>query len=333
MKMLRAGVIGLGVGEQHVRSYQSIENVEVAAICDLNESHMHVIKNKYNINKGYSDFRKITESNDIDIVSICSYDNFHAEQCISALNNGKHVMVEKPFTLNKKESESVLRAQIDSGLQISSNLILRKSPRFIEIKKMIEGNQFGEIFCIEGGYIHDILWKLTEGWRGKMDFYCTIYGGGVHIIDLMRWLTNEEITEVSCMGSKILTKNTPYKFDDTFITLLRFSSGALGKCLTTLGPRRTKFHSLNSYGTKKTFINDIPYGKIFDGDKIENESQIKSPYPGMEKGDLIPDFVTAILENRRPEVNSTDVFRAMDICFASREAAELGKTIKVDYLI
>ena len=40
------------------------------------------------------------------------------------------------------------------------------------------------------------------------------------------------------------------------MTLLRFSSGALGKCLTTLGPRRTKFHSLNIYGTKKTFIND-----------------------------------------------------------------------------
>ena len=79
--------------------------------------------------------KKITESNDIDLVSICSYDNFHYKQLISAFNNGKHVMVEKPVVLYKKHAEAVIKAWKDSKCKITSNLILRQSPRFRKIKK------------------------------------------------------------------------------------------------------------------------------------------------------------------------------------------------------
>ncbi len=122
------------------------------------------------------------------MVSICSYDDAHAQQVISALRAGKHVMVEKPLTLHRKDAEQILRAQQDSGRILTSNLILRHSPRFREIRRMIRAGEFGDIFYLEGDYIHQILWKLTEGWRGRMDFYCVTYGGGIHLIDLMRWL-------------------------------------------------------------------------------------------------------------------------------------------------
>ena len=55
-----------------------------------------------------------------------------------------------------------------------------------------------------------------------------------------------------------------------------------------------------------------------------NELKIQTPYPGMEKGDLIPDFISAIRDDRLPEVSFRDVFRVMDVCFAAKESAELG---------
>lgn len=333
MTPLRVGIIGLGVGERHLASYQTLPDCTVTAICDIDPAKLNDVGDRFGVAARYADYRKITTDPDIDVVSICSYDDAHAEQAISAFRHDKHVMLEKPIALYRRDAELLLREQQDSGRYITSNLILRESPRFREVRDQIKAGEFGEIFAMEGDYLHEILWKITEGWRGRMDFYCTVFGGGIHLIDLMRWLIQQEVTEVAAMGNKILTAGTAYKFDDSFFSLLRFDGGALAKCLTTLGPKRTKFHALSVYGTKRTFVNDMPNAKVFDGDQPEDERPVKTPYPGMKKGDLLPEFIEAIRNGHEPEVSVTDVFRVMDVCFAIHEAAEAGRNVKVSYQI
>ena len=332
-KTLRVGVVGLGVGERHLASYKNISGVEVRAVCDLNGEHLQQVAHNYDVANFYIDYRNITEDPEVDIVSICSYDDAHVQQALSAFRHGKHVMIEKPIALYRKDAETLLRVQQDSGKFISSNLILRESPRFKELKRQIQQDFFGDVFAIEGDYLHDILWKITRGWRGRLNYYSTIFGGGIHLIDLMRWLLNQEVTEICGMGNKVLTQDSDYQFDDTFINVMRFSGGTLGKCMSTYGPRRTKFHSLKVYGSKRTFLNDIPNAKLFDGDQPENENIVTTPYPGVKKGDLLPEFVEAIRAGREPNVGSRDVFRVMDICFAAAQAATTGKTVAVDFLI
>ncbi|MGE0254638.1 MAG: Gfo/Idh/MocA family protein [Alphaproteobacteria bacterium] len=330
---LRAGVIGLGVGEQHVLSYAGIDGVEVRAVCDLDRERLTRVADAWNVPERYEDWRRVTEHPDLDVVSICSYDDRHAEQAISAFRHGKHAMVEKPVALSRGEAEAVLRAQQDSGRRITSNLILRRSPRFIELRRMIRDGSFGDIFHIEGDYIHDILWKITEGWRGRMAFYCVVFGGGIHLIDLMRWLIGQEIVEVASMGTAIRSRGTAYRYEDCITSLLRFDSGATGKTLTTFGPRRTQLHALNVYGTKRSFVNDTPDARLYDGDRPENVQTVTTPYPGMAKGDLLPDFISAIREDREPDVGARDVFRIMDVCLAAWEALAARRTIEVSYQI
>jgi predicted dehydrogenase len=334
IKTFRAGVIGLGVGEQHVAGYQSIPGVEVAAICDIDRKRLAQIGCRYEIALRCEDYRKITEHPDIDVVSICSYDMAHAEQVLSALRHGKHVMVEKPIVLFRHELEQVVRAQQESGCRLTSNLILRESPRFKALKRMIAAGEFGEIYAIEGDYIHDILWKITGGWRGRQPFYCVTYGGGIHLVDLMCWLVNDEVVEVSGMGSKILTRDcATFPYPDTITNLLRFSRGAIGKTMTTFGPKRPHFHALNVFGTKKAFVNDQPNARLFDGADEEDVHAFTEPYPAYEKGNLLPDFIAAIRNGHEPNVTSRDVFRVMDICFACWEAADTGRTVRVSYTI
>lgn len=330
---VRAGVIGLGVGEQHVLSYRAIPGCEVVSVCDIDPVKLAEVADRHGIARRHADWQSVVDDPDIDVVSICSYDDGHAEQAIRAFRNGKHVMVEKPVALDRAEMDAVLRAQQDSGKLITSNLILRRSPRFIQIRDMVKAGEFGEIFYLEGDYIHNILWKITEGWRGKMGFYCVAYGGGIHLIDLMRWIMGQEITEVSGMSNKILTRNSPYRFDDTIVGLLRFSEGALAKTLTTFGPQRPKFHALNLYGTRLTFINDAPDGKLFSSDDPADEVAVTTPYPGMLKGDLLPDFVAAIREGREPIVGTQDVFQVMSACLALWESIQFGRTVSVPRLL
>ena len=332
-KPLKIGIIGLGVGEAHLKSYKNISNVEVISVCDIDPQRLSFIGNKYDVRGRYLDSKKITEDPNIDIVSICSYDNYHAEQLLSAFRNGKHVMVEKPVVLFKQEAEAVIREWKDSKCFITSNLILRESPRFKNIKKMISEQYFGEIYHIEGDYLHNILHKITDGWRGKMPFYSTVYGGGIHLIDLMRWLMNDEVKEVCSMGNNILTKNTNYKYPEIMTSLLKFNGGATGKNTATYGPQRTKFHALNIFGTKKSYVNHRGDGEIFSGD-TENDLIIDStPYPGFVKGDLLPEFINSIRHGIEPNVTGEDIFRVMDICFAIWESYKKKKTLEVSYVL
>ena len=330
---LKIGIIGLGVGEAHLRSYQQIPNVEVMSVCDVDPARLKLIADNYNIGGRYTDSKFITEDPNIDIVSICSYDNFHAEQLISCFRNGKHVMVEKPVVLFKEDAEEVVREWKDSKCKITSNLILRESPRFKNIKNMILKNDFGEIYHIEGDYLHNILHKITDGWRGKMPFYSTVYGGGIHLIDLMRWLMNDEVKEVCAMGNSILTKDTNYKYPEIMTSLLQFGRGATGKNTATYGPQRTKFHSLNIFGTKKSYVNHRGNGEIFSGDS-ENDLLLDStPYPGFVKGDLLPEFISSIRQGVDHPVTGEDIFRVMDVCFAIWESYNKKKTVEVSYVL
>ncbi len=97
--------------------------------------------------------------------------------------------------------------------------------------------------------------------------------------------------------------------------------------------KRPIFHSLNVYGTKRTFVNDQPDAKVFSGDSAADQAPFTTPYPGMEKGDLLPDFIDAIRTGREPLVSARDVFRVMDICFAAWEATNQGRTVQVQYLL
>ena len=332
-RKLKIGVIGLGVGEQHVIGYQRIPNVEVTDICDIDPSVLKIVGDRNDVPNRHQDYKQITENPNIDVVSIASYDNCHAIQAISAFENGKHVMIEKPLALNRHEAEAILRAQQDSGRFLSSNLVLRKSPRFQELKNWIAKGHFGEIVTIEGDYLHQILWKLTQGWRGEMEFYCVTYGGGIHMIDLMRWLLDEEIVEVCGMSNKKLTRGSKFNFDDTVTNLLKFKSGTVGRTTSNLGAQRPQIHGLSVYGTEKSFINDTPHAKLFHGDNSEDIEIVETNYPGIDKFGLLPDFISSIRNGDEPEVSAKDVFRVMDICFACYESLKAKKTVNVDYLI
>lgn len=330
---VRVGVIGLGVGERHIVGYREIPGVEVVACCDIDPAHMADVAERRAVPHLHKDYRTLLADPDIDAVSICSYDDAHVEQTVAAFQAGKHVFCEKPIALDRAGLDRVIRAWSDSGRRLSSNLILRQSPRFQAVHDMVRRGDFGDLHYMEGDYLHQILWKITEGWRGKMPFYCVTYGGGIHLIDLMRWIAGEEVVEVGAMASKKLTQGSAFAYPDTMVTLLRFASDLLAKSTTSFGPQRRQIHALNVHGTKLSFENANGPARLYRGDDPDAEEPFDVPYPAVEKGDLLPDFIAAIREDREPKVGARDVFQVMAICLAAWEAASLGRTVRVGAVV
>lgn len=330
--MLRAGIIGLGVGEQHIRGYQLDSRCRVVALCDLDRAKLHEVGER---NPGIAlvdSPEKLLRDPEIDVVSIASYDDAHHEQIILALQQGKHVFVEKPLCLTRPELGNIAEAlRKRPNLQLSSNLILRRNPRFVELRRRIEAGALGQIYYAEGDYDYGRLHKLTQGWRSETRDYSVVHGGGIHVIDLLLWLTGEKVTEVFAYGNHISTKSSRFVGDDMVIAALKFSNGRVAKISANFASVTPHHHRLSVYGTEGTFTqNHLGAAYFWSRDPDMEPEQVLGPYLGAAKGDMLEAFVGSILDRLEPEVPSAEVFRAMDVSLAIVESLDLGKPIKVN---
>ncbi|MDQ7778790.1 MAG: Gfo/Idh/MocA family oxidoreductase [Planctomycetota bacterium] len=331
---MRTGIIGLGVGEKHIAGYRRHAACEVVALCDFDAKKRAEARRKYPGLAVCANADEILDDPGIDAVSIASYDNYHHDQIVKALANNKHVFVEKPLCQSEGEAKGIRRLlRGKPRLVLSSNLILRMSPRFQWLRKAITQGKLGVPYFIEGDYNYGRLHKITAGWRGKLDFYSVVQGGAVHVIDLLMWLTNDRVVEVAAFGNRIASAHSRFKHDDMVVGILKFRSGMVGKVSANFGCVFPHFHTLSVYGTRGTFVNGLDHGQLFKSrEPGVPPAKVALPYPGVEKGDLIYNFVETILGRAEPAVPVDDVFAAMSVCFALDKAAKSRRCVSVDCL-
>jgi predicted dehydrogenase len=333
MKQLRAAVVGLGVGEQHIDGYDAHAACRTVAVCDIDEEVLSAVSARRPHLRTTSNPDEIFNDPSIDVISIASPDDCHHGHVIAALKAGKHVFVEKPLCLLPNEAvdiEDCLATR--QGLRLGCNLILRRSPRFEGLRNMIRAGELGEIYQIEAAYNYGRLSKITHGWRGAIPYYSVTLGGGIHLLDLMVWMLGSRINEVAAVGSRIAGAGTRIQFDDAVTAILKFDNGAIGTLSSNFGCVYPHFHRFIAYGTQATFENRSDAALLFSSrDPAIPPRRIETPYPGVHKGDLIGNFVDTILGRAVPLVTQREVFDCMAVCFAIEEALRKRAPVAVRY--
>lgn len=335
MTLLRAGIIGLGVGESHIEGYRRHPACEVVALAEFDADKAAAAREKYPEMRVHESAERLIDDPTIDVISIASFDTYHSDQVIRSLNAGKHVFVEKPLCLTESEFAAIRTAhRTRPDLILSSNVILRRSPRFLDLKQRIAAGELGQIFNLEGDYNYGRIHKLTEGWRGTEPYYSVVHGGGVHIVDLLEWLAGDRVVEVSAFGNRIATEGSKFHHDSTVVAILRFDGGAVGKMTANFGCVFPHFHRLAIYGTKASFVQEPDDARLYRSrDPAARWEVLSTPYPAVAKGDLIPSFVAAVLGEGEADVTTADVFRTMALCLAIERAARTGNTVYVDEIM
>ena len=301
--MLRVGVIGLGVGERHIYGFNRSLHAKTTKICDRDKEKLADVSARSGVKDMTVDANDILLDPKIDVVSIASYDEYHAEQVIMALNTGKHVFVEKPICLTEHELDSICEAYERSQKRVkkpkvSSNFILRREERFLKLKKRVEDGDLGEIYAVEGSYDYGRVRKLINGWRANTKHYSVMHGGGIHILDLFEWLTGQKFVPYSTLANKSVTNQTKFQPNDLILSIGKFGDNILGKISANFGSQTEHFHQLKLYGTRGTFVHDCGSASYFFGSEPEVVRETdNSPFPSSMKGDLLPDFISAIIDD------------------------------------
>lgn len=332
--LLRAGVIGLGVGAQHARAYANDRRCQLSVLCDTSRAVSREVGEQFRGVELRDNWHDVIDDPAIDVVSICTYDDGHAEQVIAAIEAGKHVFVEKPLCLTIEEARVICAAlAAHPEVVLSSNLPLRGSPRFQRVKQMIESGDFGEVYHLEADYLYGRLHKLTDGWRGRIPNYSVTLGGAVHMVDLLLWMTGGTVEEVTAYGNDIATRGIGLAINDHVVALLRFADGMTAKVSANFGCVRPHEHGLSVYGTKATFVNGLEHGLVYlSRDPSAKPQAADDPHPGVGKGDQISSFVSASLGEGPAIVPVGEVFRTMSVCLAIDRSAREGQPARVEYV-
>ncbi len=308
--VMRIGVIGLGVGEKHIKAYRSHLKCKVVAVCDFEERKL----DECGI-EGFFKAKDILENPEIDLVSIASYDNYHYEQVMGALQNGKHVFVEKPLCFHRSRAAEIQKTLGDNPhLKLSSNFPLRTDSRFMLARDKLCDGELGEIYYLEADYLWGRPEKLVEGWRKDMKFYSIVHGAGIHMIDLALWVVGKRPIKVWGTGNGIGHTFLDLKFNNFAIIVLTFGDGMIVKITGNGAYIGVHSHMLNIFGTKGNFRDDEQIG-FWRSDK-----------------EVITSFIDYILGEGEPIVPTQDVFDVMSVCFAAERAIQEGKEQVIEYI-
>lgn len=316
-KRLKVGVIGLGVGEKHLEVYLSDSRCEVVSICDFDKNKLSAVSSKFPQIKATEDADQVLSDPSIGIVSIASFDNYHYEHVLKAIANNKHIFVEKPLCLHDHEFKAIVKALTQNpDIKLSSNLVLRCAPHFLKVKERLESGFFGTPYYIECEYNYGRIHKILNSWRGNIPFYSVTHGGGIHMIDLLLWLTGNEIKEVLAIGNKIVTEHSDFKYPDLVTALIRFRDGVIAKLTSNFGCVMPHHHGLTLFGTEATYIKaykkETYYTSRSNDSKIEENDYIEK-YP---RYSILSSFISSIIDDKSALVTKKDVMNAMAVSLA-----------------
>ncbi|MCX8089631.1 MAG: Gfo/Idh/MocA family oxidoreductase [Verrucomicrobiae bacterium] len=250
MKPLRIGLIGYGfMGRAHSNAYRKVNNFfdleyqpVLKAVCGRNEANAVAFAKKWGYESVETDWRRIIERNDIDLVDICAPNNFHAEIAIAAAKAGKMVLCEKPLAMNGPEGEQMVKAVEKAKVPNMVWYNYRRVPAVTLAKWLIDEGRLGKIFHYRAKFLQDwtISPDLPQGGTALWRLDVKAAGSGVtgdllaHCIDTALWL-NGRIESVTAMTETFIKKRKhtltgkvePVGIDDACAFLARFANGSL----------------------------------------------------------------------------------------------------------
>lgn len=211
--MLNIGVIGIGsMGKNHARVCSELENVELAGIADTNIEAAKKIAERFNA-KSFIDYKELLPL--VDAVIVATPTITHHDISMDLLNNGKHVLVEKPVCNSVEKAEALSRKAEESGLVLAVGHIERHNPVVKFVKDAMDSKKFGELITIAS--------KRVSNFPGRIKDVGVIFDFGVHDIDVMRYLAGN-IESVYARAGKF--NNIDY--EDHANIVLNFENGICG---------------------------------------------------------------------------------------------------------
>ena len=227
----------------------------MAVVCGRDAGRAAAAADRLGWSASETDWRRLVERDDVDLVDICTPGDTHAEIAIAALDAGKHVLCEKPLANTVAEAEAMAEAAgraAAGGVRAMVGFTYRRVPAIALARRLVEDGRIGEVRHVRAQYLQDwiadpeapLSWRLEKDKAGSG----ALGDIGAHIIDLTQFITQDRITEVSGQLATFVKERPlaaehsglsgtaaadagergPVTVDDAAVFLAKFTGGAVG---------------------------------------------------------------------------------------------------------
>lgn len=340
MKKYNVGIIGYGwVATAHIPAINATSLGQVTAVYSSRKLDSNELSAKYGGTvAAYNDLDEMLANPDIHAVSVCSYPYDHAKQVIAAAKAGKHLIIEKPLCLSLKELRAMQKAIEQAKVKTCVCFECRYSSQFLATKAVIDEGLLGKLHYGEVDYYHGIgPWYGQFRWNTRKDAGgSSLLTAGCHALDALLLCMGDEVTEVTSYDTKSSNRTfAPYEYTTTSVTILKFKSGAVGKCAAVVDCLQpyyfhthlvgsegslldNKFHSMK-LGTNRHAWSSLAMKMLDSGDVSDHpyQTQFEAFFNALNKG------------KEMPLTNFAEAARSHEIIFAADQSASTGKPVKI----
>ncbi len=227
-KIINFAICGAGMASvSHADAIKSIDNANLVGVYSKTLKSAEKMATEYNA-KVYETYEQLLEDKEVDAVCICTPSGFHAKQVIAALEKGKHVVVEKPVAISKKDADKIAKAVEKSNCVLTVISQNRFTEDIRKVKELYDNNAFGKIslFNLYMKYWRDPEYYSKSDWRGTMDMDGggALMNQGIHGVDLLLYIAGD--VKLLCGKAKTMVHNI--EAEDTAVAMIELENGALG---------------------------------------------------------------------------------------------------------
>ncbi len=332
--MMNIGIIGAGrIGKVHAESVMRfVKNATVKAIADpfMNDATIEWAK-EMGINEIYTDYHKILEDKDIEIVLICSSTDTHSKISLEAIEAGKHIFCEKPIDHDVNKIKEVMDALKKSNVKYQVGFNRRFDHNFIAAREAVKAGKIGDL---------NILKICSRDPGAPPVSYIKVSGGifldmTIHDFDMVRFMSGEEVEEVYAIGGVLVDPAIGEAGDiDTAIITLKLKSGALAvidNCRRATYGYDQRVEAFGSLGQVAIGNDTDSLAVISNADGVTAEKPklfFLERYMGAYTAE-VNSFIQAVQNNTPTEVNVVDGLKPVLIGLAAKLSLKENRPVKI----
>lgn len=338
---LKMAIVGAGIwGENHIKIYQSHPFAEVIAVCDQKYDKAKELADRYDIDLVYSDYEEMFKESGCDAVAIVTPDFAHADIAISAANNKKHMLIEKPLATSRKDVVNMMEAIEKNGVRAMVDLHNRWSPPFNAAYEAVKRGDLGEVYSAYSR-LNDIKWVATDmlPWASTSSILWFL---GSHSLDTLRWFFDDEVTRVYSVSREGILKGQGVDTVDEYLTTIEFSRGGVaqmenGWITPNANPcvNDIKFNVLGTKGMISIDASNHNLIQMYTDEKVVVPDVIvQNNIFGEPKGfafESIKKFVDCVLDGTEFPVTVFDAANTSIAILAIMESAKTRMPVEVKY--
>ncbi|MBM7703552.1 Gfo/Idh/MocA family protein [Metabacillus iocasae] len=342
MCKVKVAIIGCGAISRfrHIPEYIQNKNVEIIAYCDTTIERAEAYALEYG-GRFYKDYKEMIDSEpSLQAVSVCTPNSTHAEMTIYALNRGIHVLCEKPMAATVKEAQQMIEAAKSNNRILMIGHNQRLMAPHVKVKELLVNGNLGKVLTFRTTFGHPgpETWSVDgkESWffRKEEAVMGALGDLGVHKVDLIRWLLEEEIIEVSAMIDTL--DKTFSNVEDHANCLYKTESGVTGTMVASWIFKKGEDNSTILYcengtievGTHQEYQVIV---RLINGEiqKYQVGAIATNDKGGQRDSRVIEEFIKSILNNMSPLITGEEGMKSLNVILHSIKAANEKRTVSI----